>query len=196
MKPFGALDAVNPEDLEKKQDDEIENNSCSEGEEEDCDDDEDCEEDDDEDGESDDDGEEDMEEDDEIEEAEEEEEDDGVEADTEEEESDDDDESEEDANPDGMVRLKDIAMVYGKKSRQSREERLASVMRGREGRPKFGQRKGKMNPHSSTTHRQKRKMKPFLMVQNKSRRTKAKKSFREKQMAFRNALQKRRNKVR
>ncbi|VDN36918.1 unnamed protein product [Dibothriocephalus latus] len=47
----------------------------------------------------------------------------------------------------------------------------------------------RMNPHASTTNREKRKKKTFQMIKHKVRR-KAKRSFREKQTALRDHLKK------
>ena len=55
---------------------------------------------------------------------------------------------------------------------------------GREGRKKYGFKKRKLNPSSSTTNREKRKRKTFMMVRKKkSVRAKGMKSFREKQVS-------------
>ena len=54
---------------------------------------------------------------------------------------------------------------------------------GREGRKKYGFKKRKLNPSSSTTNREKRKRKTFMMVRKKNTvRAKGMKSFREKQV--------------
>lgn len=53
-----------------------------------------------------------------------------------------------------------------KKAKATYEERIASIQEGREGREKFGSKKGKImkeNP-SSTTNKEKRKNKPIMMV--------------------------------
>ena len=80
---------------------------------------------------------------------------------------------------DELVSLANIEMVH-KKRRHDKEARLATVLEGREGREKFGSRKGKMNPMSSTTNKQKLKNKNIMMVKHKFK-AKAKKSFVQKQ---------------
>ena len=54
---------------------------------------------------------------------------------------------------------------------------------GREGREKFGQRTQRMNPHASTTNREKRKGKTFMMMKHKIRDKKTKRSFQDKQVS-------------
>ena len=54
------------------------------------------------------------------------------------------------------------------------------MMKGREGREKFGSRKTKLNEHASTSNKQKLKNKSFMMMKHKLKR-KAKKSFVDKQ---------------
>ena len=53
-----------------------------------------------------------------------------------------------------------------KKVKSTYEDRLASIQRGREDRPKFGSAKGKKQKAapSSTTNRQKAKNKPIMMI--------------------------------
>lgn len=53
-----------------------------------------------------------------------------------------------------------------KKSKSTYEERIASIKEGREGREKFGSRKGKSRKEtpSSTTNKEKKKNKPIMMV--------------------------------
>ena len=56
---------------------------------------------------------------------------------------------------------------------------------GREGREKFGRKQQRMNPHASTTNKEKRKNKPFMMVKQKHTiKHKQKRSFREKQVGL------------
>nr|XP_002127211.1 protein SDA1 homolog [Ciona intestinalis] len=89
-----------------------------------------------------------------------------------------------------LVALNDIELVH-KKRPHDRESRLATVLRGREDREKFGRKKAKMDPFASTTNKEKRKKKPFMMVREKMKKKKSGRSFREKQMALRAALVKR-----
>ncbi|XP_038063105.1 protein SDA1 homolog [Patiria miniata] len=73
--------------------------------------------------------------------------------------------------------------------RHDKEARLATVMAGREGRKKYGSKKGRMNPNASTTNKEKKKKKPFMMVKQKiGVRVKTKRSFRDKQIALRDSL--------
>src|ERR1700742_3822215 len=53
-----------------------------------------------------------------------------------------------------------------KKAKADYEERMASIQKGREGREKFGSLKGKKTKDapSSSTNREKKKNKPFMMV--------------------------------
>ena len=85
-----------------------------------------------------------------------------------------------------LVNLANIEMVH-KKRRHDKEARMATVLEGRGGREKFGSRKGKMNPKSSTTNKQKLKNKNFMMVKNKFK-AKAKKSFVQKQRDLKKAM--------
>ena len=87
---------------------------------------------------------------------------------------------------DELVSLANIEMVH-KKRRHDKEARLATVLEGREGREKFGSRKGKMNPMSSTTNKQKLKNKNIMMVKHKFK-AKAKKSFVQKQRDLKKAM--------
>ncbi|XP_006824267.1 protein SDA1 homolog [Saccoglossus kowalevskii] len=60
---------------------------------------------------------------------------------------------------------------------------------GRVDRPKFGSKRGRLNPHASTTNKEKRKQKPFMMVKQKRQiKAKCKRSFRDKQIALRDSL--------
>merc|ERR1711963_68301 len=89
-----------------------------------------------------------------------------------------------------LPKLGDIEMVH-KKRLHDRESRLATVLAGREGREKFTHGHQKMNPHASTTNKDKMKKKAFTMVKHKIRRKTVKRSFKEKQVALRNSLLKR-----
>nr|XP_045583538.1 protein SDA1 homolog [Procambarus clarkii] len=89
-----------------------------------------------------------------------------------------------------IVSLKSIEMIY-KKRKHSKEARMETVMAGREGREKYGTKKGRMNPNASTTNKEKNKGKSFMMVKYKVGR-KQKKSFRDKQIKLRNSLLKQR----
>ena len=99
-----------------------------------------------------------------------------------------DDESQELTGPhrEELVSLANIEMVH-KKRRHDKEARMATVLEGREGREKFGSRKGKMNPMASTTNKQKLKNKNIMMVKHKFK-AKAKKSFVQKQRDLKKAM--------
>lgn len=85
-----------------------------------------------------------------------------------------------------LVSLKSIEMIY-KKRKHDKESRLETVHAGREGREKFGQKRGKMNPEASSSNKAKTKTKNFMMIKHKVA-GKQKESFRTKQMRLRNAL--------
>ncbi|GAA43151.2 SDA1 domain containing 1, partial [Clonorchis sinensis] len=74
-----------------------------------------------------------------------------------------------------------------KRPRQSKAERLEAIQDGRAGREKYGYKVNRMNPHASTTNREKSKGKTFQMIKHKVRQ-KAKRSFRDKQIALRDQL--------
>uniref|UniRef100_A0A336K2S0 Protein SDA1 n=1 Tax=Culicoides sonorensis TaxID=179676 RepID=A0A336K2S0_CULSO len=85
-----------------------------------------------------------------------------------------------------FVKLDNIEMIY-KKRRTDKQARLESMMKGREGREKFGYKDGRMNIHCSKTNREKRKNKNFQMIRHKER-SKIKTSFRDKQIRLRKHL--------
>lgn len=85
-----------------------------------------------------------------------------------------------------LVSLKSIEMIY-KKRKHNKDARMETIMGGREGRDKFGAKRGRMNPNASTTNREKFKTKSFMMVKYKVA-GKQKRSFREKQIRLRNSL--------
>ncbi|XP_030836828.1 protein SDA1 homolog [Strongylocentrotus purpuratus] len=87
-----------------------------------------------------------------------------------------------------LLSLNQIESIHYK-PKHDRETRMATLMAGREGREKFGSKRQKMNPHASTTNKQKRKNKPFMMLKQKfDIKSKFKRSFREKQTALRDSL--------
>ena len=90
---------------------------------------------------------------------------------------------------DEIVKLDSIEMIY-KRKRHDKEARLSSVLAGREGREKFsGPRKKRQNEFASTTNKEKSKKKPFMMIaKSRKAKVKTKRSFREKQVALRDAL--------
>jgi len=85
-----------------------------------------------------------------------------------------------------FVSLNSIERLY-KKSRPDKDSRLSTVMEGREGREKFGRKKQKKNPFSSTKNKEKDRNKAFTMIKYKVK-GKKKKSFQEKQAKLRKAL--------
>ncbi|KAK9499005.1 hypothetical protein O3M35_003528 [Rhynocoris fuscipes] len=89
-----------------------------------------------------------------------------------------------------LISLADIENIY-KKRKNTKEDRIKSVREGQEGREKFGYKVGRQNPFASTTNREKKKNKNFMMVRHKAR-VKVKKSFKDKQIALRNYLIKQR----
>ncbi|GBM05060.1 Protein SDA1 [Araneus ventricosus] len=90
-----------------------------------------------------------------------------------------------------VVSLKDIERLH-KRPKADKETRLETIMEGREGREKFGKKKEK-NPHASKTKKEQKRNKAFMMIKHKVR-SKVKRSFRDKQLALRNALLKRKKK--
>ncbi|XP_055331704.1 protein SDA1 homolog [Paramacrobiotus metropolitanus] len=88
--------------------------------------------------------------------------------------------------PSEFVSLSDIERL-AKKPKETKAEKVAGVKVAREDRGAFGKPKPKLNPHASTTNKQKQRKKNFVMLKQKMR-GKQKRSFRDKQIAFRNAL--------
>eukprot|EP00794_Sanderia_malayensis_P012012 gene12012-13252_t len=90
---------------------------------------------------------------------------------------------------DEIVKLENIEMIY-KRPRHDKEARLATVMAGREGREKFSApKKKRQNEFASTTNKEKKKQKPYMMISHSWKaKSKEKKSFREKQIALRDSL--------
>lgn len=80
-----------------------------------------------------------------------------------------------------------------KKAKSDYAERIASIEKGREGREKFGSRKGKKNKESasSSTNREKARNKPIMMILSSGAvRGKKKASLREKQQKLRAHIEK------
>ncbi|TRY77875.1 hypothetical protein TCAL_12049 [Tigriopus californicus] len=90
---------------------------------------------------------------------------------------------------DELVDLAQIEMVH-KKRKHDKETRMASIKEGREGRDKFGSRKGKVSEHASSTHKEKNKKKNFMMMKHKLKR-KAKRSFVDKARDLKKSLMRR-----
>ncbi|XP_074848133.1 protein SDA1 homolog [Carettochelys insculpta] len=94
-----------------------------------------------------------------------------------------------------LLSLRDIEHLH-KKPKSDKETRLATAMAGKTDRKEFVKRKTKMNPFASSTNKEKKKQKNFMMMRySHNVRTKNKRSFREKQLALRDALLKKRRKL-
>ena len=85
-----------------------------------------------------------------------------------------------------LVQLSAIENIH-KKRKHDKNARLESVLKGREERDKFGYKDRRKNENCSKTNREKKKTKSYQMVKHKAR-GKIKRSFKEKQIAFRNYL--------
>jgi len=85
-----------------------------------------------------------------------------------------------------LVALESIELIHGSK-KNNKEERMASIRKGREDRGTFGGGKQKMNEFSSTSNKMKEKKKNFSMTKHNIRK-KVKRSFRDKQMDLRKRL--------
>lgn len=97
----------------------------------------------------------------------------------------DDDEDDDDSDRDNGEIVQEARIIgHRKKARQSYEERMESIREGREGRVKYGSKKGK--ERGSTTNREKAKKKAFMMVVHKNGIfKKSQLSLREKQIHLR-----------
>lgn len=93
---------------------------------------------------------------------------------------------EEDDESGELVQLSAIENIH-KKRKHDKTARLESVLKGREDRNKFGYKDRRKNIHCSKTNREKRKTKNYQMVKHKAK-GKVKRSFKDKQIAFRNYL--------
>uniref|UniRef100_A0A672SPE7 Protein SDA1 n=1 Tax=Sinocyclocheilus grahami TaxID=75366 RepID=A0A672SPE7_SINGR len=91
-----------------------------------------------------------------------------------------------------LLSLRDIERLH-KKPKSDKETRLATAMAGRTDRKEFVKKRSKLNPFASTSNKEKKRKKNFLMMKHSQNvRTKGKRSFREKQIALRDALLKKR----
>ena len=90
----------------------------------------------------------------------------------------------------------DSSLLVGPmKYKQTREERLKSIMEGREGREKFGSRRGKRENAHSTTNREKERRKNFvMMIHKRSVQGKQKMSLRDRQKTLRAHITKQKKK--
>jgi len=90
-----------------------------------------------------------------------------------------------------LISVGDIENIH-KKRKHDKESRLETVLAGRQGREKFGSkkaRKKRLNEFASTSNKEKRRKKNFMMMRhNRDVRGKTKRSFRDKQVALKNAL--------
>lgn len=94
-----------------------------------------------------------------------------------------------------LLSLRDIERLH-KKPKSDKETRLATVMAGRTDRKEFVRKKTKMNPHASTTNKEKKKNKNFMMMRySQNIRSKNKRSFRDKQIALRDALLRKKKRI-
>lgn len=77
-------------------------------------------------------------------------------------------------------------LVNVDKRKMNKEERMAAIMEGREGREKFGSRKGRRDAPHSTTNREKERKKNFvMMIHKKAVQGKKKMSLRDRQKVLR-----------
>ncbi|KAG7499171.1 SDA1-like [Solea senegalensis] len=91
-----------------------------------------------------------------------------------------------------LLTLRKIEKLH-KKPKADKETRLATAMAGRTDRKEFVKKHTKLNPHASTSNKEKRRTKNFMMMRHsRNVRTKGKRSFREKQLALRDTLLKKR----
>uniref|UniRef100_A0A3Q2Q8B2 Protein SDA1 n=1 Tax=Fundulus heteroclitus TaxID=8078 RepID=A0A3Q2Q8B2_FUNHE len=80
-----------------------------------------------------------------------------------------------------LLSLRNIERLH-KKPKSDKETRLATALAGRTDRKDFVRKHTKLNPHASTSNKEKRRKKNFMMMRySQNVRTKAKRSFREKQ---------------
>lgn len=87
-----------------------------------------------------------------------------------------------------LLTLRNIEKLH-KKPKADKETRLATAMAGKTDRKEFVKKRTKLNPFASTSNRDKKRNKNFMMMRHsQSVRTKGKRSFRDKQIALRDAL--------
>ncbi|XP_029644018.1 protein SDA1 homolog [Octopus sinensis] len=94
-----------------------------------------------------------------------------------------------------ILELSLIEMIH-KKRKHDKEARLATVQAGKTEREQFGKARPKRNPNASSTNKEKKRNKNFMMVKHKLLGKKNKRSFREKQVALRDALLKKQRTMR
>ncbi|NWZ33132.1 SDA1 protein, partial [Brachypodius atriceps] len=94
-----------------------------------------------------------------------------------------------------LLSLRDIEHLH-KKPKSDKETRLATAKAGKTDRKEFVKKKTRINPFASSSNKEKQKNKNFMMMRySHSVRTKNKRSFREKQLALRDALLKKRKQL-
>ncbi|ELT88157.1 hypothetical protein CAPTEDRAFT_6413 [Capitella teleta] len=86
-----------------------------------------------------------------------------------------------------IIPLDDIEKIH-KKRRHDYDSRLETVLEGRKDRPKYGVRDKRMDPHASTTNKEKSKKKNFTMLKHKFKKKHTKRSFSEKKEALKSSL--------
>ncbi|XP_010779978.1 protein SDA1 homolog [Notothenia coriiceps] len=95
---------------------------------------------------------------------------------------------EEEDNRGEVLTLRHIEKLH-KKPKDDKDTRLATAKAGRSERKDFHKKHQKLNPFASTSNKEKRKTKNFMMMRHSdSVRTKGKRSFRDKQIALRDSL--------
>uniref|UniRef100_A0A673I0T0 Protein SDA1 n=1 Tax=Sinocyclocheilus rhinocerous TaxID=307959 RepID=A0A673I0T0_9TELE len=101
-------------------------------------------------------------------------------------------ESDEEEERGELLSLRDIERLH-KKPKSDKETRLATAMAGRTDRKEFVRKRSKLNPFASTSNKEKKRKKNFMMMKHSQNvRSKGKRSFRDKQIALRDALLKKR----
>lgn len=92
----------------------------------------------------------------------------------------------------------DIASIENihKRRAHDKDSRLSTVHAGRTERDLFGRAKPKMNPNASKTNKEKKRSKNYMMVKHKLNSKKNKRSFKDKQVALRDALLKKQRTMR
>ncbi|KAG5272775.1 hypothetical protein AALO_G00169160 [Alosa alosa] len=91
-----------------------------------------------------------------------------------------------------LLSLRAIERLH-KKPKSDKEARLATAMAGRTDKKDFIKKRNKLNPHASTSNKEKKRHKNFMMMRHSQNvRTKGKRSFRDKQIALRDSLLKKR----
>ncbi|XP_012672364.1 protein SDA1 homolog [Clupea harengus] len=91
-----------------------------------------------------------------------------------------------------LISIKAIEKLH-KKPKDDKEQRLAGAMAGRTEKKDFLKKRTKLNPFASTSNKEKKRSKNFMMMRHSQNvRTKGKRSFRDKQIALRDSLLKKR----